>query len=514
MSLSHCSEVVVGGGWSGVYWAWRRLDQPGYDASGLCLLEASGRLGGRTYTVRDLALGGHNFTLDVGAYRFSPDMHLPGDVILKLALPTACYEPGCPSAKKDMPKPFQFNYSAPLRRIIDPATGLPAGYATALEAMAREIAAAGATVTLGAELVGIEPRGGAADGAAAGAPALRIKSAAGGATQTERIEPAVVMLNVPRARLLPLPGVASLLGGRVKSALSCIRFDSPKGAGWKNFSRFHSGNGTTALSKAYLGYESAWWRSPAVNLTEGEYPQNAFFPIATSKGVPIGVRWSDGPVRCAAGAAERGAAGGAERECAGFLEIFYSVSNETLFRSVSRAPVDPLGVATRATAGATLDLVHEALLEAISPLLTARGVKAASLPKPSLLAVGVWTRPDAKEPLGPPVGYTAPTKVYYAPEVSGSLGAACGVSGLSEGEYRLAALQPLGPGAPLYMANNDWVVSETRYMYGDWAEESLLQAERALRVAGQPRPAWLDADYYEQRVASVLGADRRAAVSS
>ena len=109
-------------------------------------------------------------------------------------------------------------------------------------------------------------------------------------------------------------------------------------------------------------------------------------------------------MRCAAGAAERGAAGGAERECAGFLEIFYSVSNETLFRSVSRAPVDPLGVATRATAGATLDLVHEALLEAISPLLTARGVKAASLPKPSLLAVGVWTRPDAKEPLGPPVG--------------------------------------------------------------------------------------------------------------
>ena len=60
--------------------------------------------------------------------------------------------------------------------------------------------------------------------------------------------------------------------------------------------------------------------------------------------------------------------------------------------------------------------------------------------------------------------------------MSGSLGAACGVSGLSEGEYRLAALPPLGPGAPLYMANNDWVVSETRYMYGDWAEESLLQA--------------------------------------
>ena len=32
--------------------------------------------------------------LDVGAYRFSPDMHLPGDLILNhLKLPTACHSP-------------------------------------------------------------------------------------------------------------------------------------------------------------------------------------------------------------------------------------------------------------------------------------------------------------------------------------------------------------------------------------------------------------------------------------
>jgi hypothetical protein len=55
-------------------------------------------------------------------------MHLPGDLILKkLQLPTLCYEPHCPSAKLDMPKPFIFNYSAPLRRVVDPSTGLPAG---------------------------------------------------------------------------------------------------------------------------------------------------------------------------------------------------------------------------------------------------------------------------------------------------------------------------------------------------------------------------------------------------
>lgn len=53
-SLAHCSEVVIGGGWSGVYFAYRRLDEKGYDASKLCILEASQRIGGRTYSVRDV----------------------------------------------------------------------------------------------------------------------------------------------------------------------------------------------------------------------------------------------------------------------------------------------------------------------------------------------------------------------------------------------------------------------------------------------------------------------------
>ena len=38
------------------------------------------------------------------------------------------------------------------------------------------------------------------------------------------------------------------------------------------------------------------------------------------------------------------------------------------------------------------------------------------------------------------------------------------------------------------------------YMFGDWAEESLLQAERALALLGAPKPAWLDADYYNEKV--------------
>ena len=79
---------------------------------------------------------GTPYTLDVGAYRFSPDMHLPGDLILgDLELPTECYEPACPPAYDEFVKPFQFNYTAPLRRIVDNDTRLPAGYATAIMAM-------------------------------------------------------------------------------------------------------------------------------------------------------------------------------------------------------------------------------------------------------------------------------------------------------------------------------------------------------------------------------------------
>jgi len=321
MSLSHCSEVVIGGGWSGVYFAYRRLDEPAYNASRLCLFEASDRIGGRTYSVRDeLDLGDGQLTLDVGAYRFSPDMHLPGDLILKrLQLPTLCYEPGCPSPKLDMPKPFLFNYSAPLRRVVDPSTGLPAGYDTPIRAMVRSLKAAGATVALEHELVGISPSSGGAP------PTLAIRTPSGSVF----LSPTLALLNVPRARLLPLPGVSDLFSPRATRTLRCVKFDQPPGPDWKNWSIPETS--FSALSKAYFGYDDAWWQTK-LNHTSGEYPENAFFPLKTSFGIDIGVRWSDGPVVCQGGGV-----------CAGYLEAYYAVSNETFFASVSGQPFEPLG---------------------------------------------------------------------------------------------------------------------------------------------------------------------------
>ena len=66
--------------------------------------------------------------------------------------------------------------------------------------------------------------------------------------------------------------------------------------------------------------------------------------------------------------------------------------------------------------------------------------------------------------------------------MSGTLGKACGVPGLTETEYRSSVLQPFGFKKKVFLANNDWGIVESKYQFGSWAEEGLLQAERGLGV--------------------------------
>ena len=63
---------------------------------------------------------------------------------------------------------------------------------------------------------------------------------------------------------------------------------------------------------------------------------------------------------------------------------------------------------------------------------------------------------------------------------------------LLDGEFSLPEFE--------YLANNDWVAQNVNYFFGDWAEESLLQCERALYRLGEPRPAWLNASYYQEKI--------------
>ena len=73
---THCAFASVGGGWAGIYAAWRvAVNAKKIPADQVCVFEASTRFGGRTYTVRggDQILEGLN--IDVGAYRFAFEQH-------------------------------------------------------------------------------------------------------------------------------------------------------------------------------------------------------------------------------------------------------------------------------------------------------------------------------------------------------------------------------------------------------------------------------------------------------
>jgi hypothetical protein len=403
-------------------------------------------------------------------------MHLPGDIILKvLKLPVSCYEPSCPPASQDFPPPFHFNYTAPLVRIVG-EDGLPGGYVKAVMGMVEVIKAHGGHIFLNARVTDVV-RG-------PGGKGLTLVFG------NDRVVAERVLLNLPRHELLRLDHFKAALPARTVKMQQCTKFDVPDSL-FPPGQKFDLGR---SLTKAYAFYEEAWWHT-RLNRTQGQLPDNAFVPLQTSVGIPIGIHFNDGPVKCDAPLVG----------CRGFLEVFYSPAGETFFEDMRPDPYHPLGIlsADKDTKG-QLARLHSAIMEATRPLF-----RAASKPQPSaapsMLAVGVWDRSGE--------GYTAPTKVYYstAADVPGGpdpLEKACGVPGLSDAEYRRTVLSPLpGLGAKVVVANNDWVAQTTESMFGDWAEESLLQAERGLRIQGVKRPQWLDAAYYNKKVLDVLTGD-------
>ena len=134
-----CVTAIVGGGWAGVYAAWRlTVDAKSVPASELCLFEARSAVGGRTYSV-SVDSGDDALIVDVGAYRFGGDQHLPADLIIKrLNISVACYQPDC--APDD-------GMHQTLYKVVD-AEGRNAGYVTPILSMLAELVAGGADAYL------------------------------------------------------------------------------------------------------------------------------------------------------------------------------------------------------------------------------------------------------------------------------------------------------------------------------------------------------------------------------
>ncbi|KAL7555416.1 hypothetical protein ACA910_017424 [Epithemia clementina (nom. ined.)] len=445
----------------------------------------------------------------------------------------------------------------------------------------------------------------------------------------------VLFLNLPRNHLLQVQGLRDALDDDVVKTLECMVLDAPEDLfGKQAVQRLQeSYHHVTTLGKAYLYYDDAWWVTK-LNQTAGEWPPGQG-TATTQQGVLLRVRWHDGPVQCESTATTTTTSSATLQErpalqivdkkddaaatttttttkhnrtkeeappssssttttssppsCRGFLEVYYSVSNETFYSSLPAATdleqeehypqsiQDPLGmvwVTDAPHAQAELNLVHAALMQSLQPLWNqSEALRQASLtvPTPLGMVVGIWQRPNRYHPFG--VGWTDPTKVLYEPTMSGTPDKACGgVHGLTEASYRHTVLQPFhvkpsyylysstmsgqttdtttalasdegsnstmgnststnhnstnstdnnstlsssshcsstrGPTLAtvsklpkIFLVNNDFVCSNVRHAFGDWAEESLLQAERAMYLLGTPKPTWLlNATYYELNV--------------
>ncbi|KAG7362987.1 flavin containing amine oxidoreductase [Nitzschia inconspicua] len=492
MNHDNCTEVVVGGGWAGVYSLYRRVMDDPSRASSACLMEASWRIGGRTYSV-PINHTKMPFVQDVGAYRFTPDMHMVGDLIIhQLDLPTECYQATCPSAKDDFPKPFMFNYSAPLRRIIDPMTKLPSGYATAIHRMVEELQDLGVQIFTQTKLIHFDLMESTENNEFNTNLRLTFQDTTTGSIQTipgnvtaNPID--MVVLNLPRNKLFDVKGVQESLSPRSKQTIECIVFDTPSDLFGDEIQKeiASAKHYSTNLGKAYLFYKNAFWRSK-LNETVGTWPPDVGFAAALTP----------------------------EDSCMGLLETYYSVSNETFYSSLPTSYDEPLGSVWETDgpeARALLQQAHTALVHSLKPLLEEDGIDSASLEPPAGLIVGIWHRPNEEFPFGR--GYTAPTKVLYYPTESGLPDQACGVPGLTDDTYRDIVLQPWkeeyvsGRKASnsirdrIFLVNNDYSCLDVRYYWGDWAEESLLQAERAMLLLGMSPPSWLlNKDYYHTNV--------------
>ena len=77
---------------------------------------------------------------------------------------------------------------------------------------------------------------------------------------------------------------------------------------------------------------------PSPHRNAGTFPSSPFTPLSTSLGVDVGLHWCDGPVVC-----DQDKGRGGSSQCHGYLEVYYSVTNETFFAGVSADAEHPFG---------------------------------------------------------------------------------------------------------------------------------------------------------------------------
>lgn len=445
-----CAVAVVGGGWAGIYAAWRLVvDEKRFNGSEVCMFEASGRIGGRTYTLfahEAPQLEGLN--IDIGAYRFAFEQHLPADLLRgPLNMSTGCYIPSC--------KPEPLDDDLVLHRLVDSESGVSIGYGSALVLMMKQLSAMGVRTALWHRLEAIYP---------SGPHDVQLVWKEGNATSKHVTKASSVFLNFPRHAVNSLqPG--SVLFTEAPAPTQQLFSCSPENYGHEE---------TEASVKVYMVYEEAWWISK-LGLKEGEVKSLQTDP-------PLYIRYHDGPTHC------RG------DTCRGALLVQYSHTLEEgsgWYLQFQQNLSEPLGIFTN---GSLLTQVHQKLMDMHNTSLRSQGIDPYRLPGPVAAVVGFWRH--AKQVVLSP----APDPLSF----STSSGVPPCLQGTSSATYWKLTRKPLARRS-IFIANNDWWLEQSKVdlMPPYWAEVSLRTAERVLHDNfGLSRPRWLNESYFNH---SVLG---------
>jgi len=263
-----CDIALVGAGTGGLYMALRLIEEKKVTGAGLCVFEATERVGGRIYSLRGMGPD-KDLSVDIGGYRtwprFTPVTHEL--ITKKLGIPMGCYENelegGC----------LKYN-------IVD-KDGSKDGFASMPEALMKKLSDAGARWFPLFELESMKQE------AAKGATELTFKN---GAKATAK---AHVILNIPQRPLLKIVRASSLPEGGVSES---------------TYRALHTVQ-TEIVTKLYMYYPDAWWYN--LNLTQGDMN----FEGDATKMLLQG-RYHDGHVKC------KGE--GSDKKCHGFLMTVYA----------------------------------------------------------------------------------------------------------------------------------------------------------------------------------------------
>ncbi|KAK9823395.1 hypothetical protein WJX72_002466 [[Myrmecia] bisecta] len=427
---TNCETLVVGGGPGGVYSAYRVLESK--NSTNVCLLEATGRVGGRIYSVRGLGAK-QDLVVDMGAYRYMPLVQkLITDIIEGLLqLPNRLYQPGVEDYK-----------------VILSTDGSNAGFATYVEKLLDLGSMMGLKTHFNTKVISVNTT---ADGT------FKVTAGEGQVFTANR-----VILNLPTRPMHRL--------------LQSSNIETNYNTGL--YAPEHN-----RATKLYLYYPQAWWL--AAGLNNGSFAATSAFGPGNVT-IPLVARYHDGHVRCntSSGAVDYYYTNNAinPSSCYGYLQAVYTSAS-----SASSAP-------SQAAIAYLVDYMGSSSTDVPYKILDGSTALGAKLLADSHASILKWHNANNLSTAAMAASNALPSHAVVAmwdQAVSWVGGGWNGMKDSKQGTPDAVAasgvIHPF-PGIPLYVANEAYGPATTQ----GWSEASLVLAENIIQgYFGGGQPSWM-----------------------